>query len=152
MILSAAEVLFASTTTSIGATISATFHDIRHFETLSNVQFLDCTFAKGTRIACSTFENCNFENCVFRCDFFACKFVNCGFINCRFWQNTLNGIVLDNTEIVESEFRYCFLNAVTGGVIADCGFNFCELQEFETGLENCRIYHVTINEPDTDNN
>lgn len=152
MILSMADILAKSTPIVGGVVITATFNDNRNFETISNVHFLDCTIRKGIRLSEYTFINCIFYNTIFSCDMLSCKFINCRFKECRFWQIGLNGIALKSSKIVNSHFRYCFLNAVTGGTISDCELYFCDLSNHETKLKNCRFTHVAINEPDTDNN
>ena len=151
VILSSAEVLAKSTPTLVGVAISADFHAYRNCETFVGVQFADCSFGKTVRITGSTFQNCTFFKCNFSSDFFDCSFINCKFVECEFWRLLMTSISLESTEIVESEFRYCFLNAIMGGVIADCSFDFCKLHEFESHLENCKLNYVSINEDDESN-
>lgn len=154
MILSTAAVLKKGTPTSImtqdavsivGVAISADFHAARNYETFSDVQFEDCTFGK-IRLAGIVFENCNFYNCHFLCDIYDCSFINCKLVECGFWRMIATSVTLVASEIVASEFRYSFLNTVTGGVIADSSFNFCKLMGFGADLENCSFAHVSINE------
>jgi uncharacterized protein YjbI with pentapeptide repeats len=143
-ILSSAAVLKKGTPTLDGVAISADFHTSCKYDTFSDVQFEDCTF--GKRLSGVTFKNCNFYNCNFLCDFYDCAFDNCKIVECGFWRLVATSVALGASEIVESEFRYCFLNAITGGVIADGSLHFCKLSEFQVELENCSFEHVSINE------
>ena len=150
MILTSEAVLAKGTPTLGGVVVvSATFHNYRNCETFVGVQFANCTFSRNIRIAGSTFTNCVFYNCIFSCDFFDCKFINCKFTECEFWQLSMTNIfLLGSSEMFTCDFQYCFLWAVTGGLCHDVSMFFCKLLCVETGLENCQLEYVSINEDD----
>ena len=140
MILSSEAVLAKGT-----SVLDATFHDYRNDEYFADVQFANCTFSRNIRIAGSTFTNCVFYNCSFSSDFFDCKFINCKFEKCEFWQLSMTNILLESSSMLECDFQYCFLWAVTGGTtMSDCAMFFCKLLCVDTSLENCQLEYVSI--------
>ena len=151
MILTSEAVLAKGTPTLGGVVVvSATFHNYRNCETFVGVQFANCTFSKYIRVTGSTFENCIFFNCSFNCDFFDCKFINCKFSECEFWQLSMTNILLESSSMLECDFQYCFLWALTGGTMSDCAMFFSKTLCVETKLTNCQLEYVSIEDDKND--
>lgn len=58
----------------------------------------------------------------------------------------MTSILLDASIITDSKLQYCRLCGLTGGTITDCALHFCELSEFETKLDDCKLAYVSLNE------
>lgn len=151
MIFSTSAILSKSISIIDGTVISAKFDSYETNQVFQDVFFSNCIFPRSIQVLGCIFTNCTFYNCQFYCSIISSDFYYSKITGCKFKYVDMGTIDLDVSTIEESEFTYSYLRALDGGIIRDCKFEFCKLEDVKSSIIRCQRYHVSLNEPDTDN-
>lgn len=117
---------------------------------IRNVHFSNCTFPSKACFVGSHFINCTFTNCTLTCQLWLATFDNCKFTECEFWHMRILDISLYDSTIEKSNFHFCCLRGISGGLITECELQFCEISKYSTQLENYKMYNTVLHEPESD--